>query len=210
MRTASPRVAVIMATYNRAHLLTRSINSLLQQQFDNFEFILVDDGSADDTFERINPYLLRYPHFTYLKHSNRRQPASLNVGIRLARATYVTFLDSDDAYLPAHLQVRYDFMRQHPEVDIVHGGVEIIGNAFVPDCYDLSRSIHIDKCVAGGTIFGKREALLRLGGFRSLPFAADHNLVARAQAAQMEVRRLAFRSYRYYRDTNDSLCDRIN
>ncbi len=204
------QVSVVMATYNRAGLLNRSIESLLLQNFQSLEFILVDDGSTDSTYEVVDPYVLKYDFFKYNKHSNRKQPASLNVGIQSARGKYITFLDSDDEYLENHLQLRYDYLEKNTDIDLIHGGLQVIGNEYVPDKNDLTRMIHIDECVAGGTIFAKQTVFRKLDGFQTLPFASDSDFVARAKLANMKVERVGFKTYRYYRDTEDGICNTIS
>src|SRR5215212_3810304 len=97
-----PRIAVIMPAYNRAGLIGRAIDSVLAQDFDDFELIVVDDGSADDTVEVVRRYDDPRVRLVELGR-NQGSNAARNAGIRSASAPLIAFLDSDDAYLPHKL-----------------------------------------------------------------------------------------------------------
>ena len=99
-----PLFSIIIATYNRAHLLPRAINSVLNQTYQNFEIIVVDDGSTDNTAETVEPFK-RDSRFIFHKlPQNRGTSAARNKGLDLATGYYVTFLDSDDELLPEALK----------------------------------------------------------------------------------------------------------
>jgi glycosyltransferase involved in cell wall biosynthesis len=100
----NPEISVIIPTYNRAYLITKTIDSVLKQTYDNFELIIVDDGSTDNTKEVINPYLSN-PKVKYIYQENKERGAARNNGIRHARGIYVALLDSDDLWLPEHLEI---------------------------------------------------------------------------------------------------------
>lgn len=96
-------VSIIIPTYNRAHLLPRAICSVLKQSFHDWELIIVDDGSTDDTEEVVRDF--SDPRVRYIRHdTNRGAPAARNTGIRAARGRYIAFLDSDDEWLPEKLE----------------------------------------------------------------------------------------------------------
>ncbi len=103
MAAARPAVSIILPTYNRAHCIRRSIDSVLSQTFKDFELIVIDDGSKDDTKQILESYDDRrivYVHNT----ENRGQTRRLNDGLRLARADLIAFQDSDDEWLPDKLE----------------------------------------------------------------------------------------------------------
>lgn len=98
-----PRVSVIIPTYNRAHLLPRAIRSVLCQTFDDFELIVVDDCSDDDTERVVRSF--DDSRIIYVRNNrNEREAGSRNRGVRTARANYLAFLDSDDEWLPRKLE----------------------------------------------------------------------------------------------------------
>lgn len=96
-----PFFSVIMPTYNRAEFLDRSIKSVIQQKFDDWELIIVDDGSQDNTKEVIKAY--KDNRIKYLYQRNAGVSAARNFGIKKCNGLYVCFLDDDDQYLEHHL-----------------------------------------------------------------------------------------------------------
>ncbi len=204
----APSVSVIIATYNREKLLPRALDSLLKQTLHNWECIIVDDGSEDNTFEVANEYLVKDQRFRYMKHGNKKPPLTFNSGIQASVGRFVTFLGSDDEYKDKHLQLRYDFMINNPKVDLIQGGVEIVGHPYVKDMKDLSKEIHISECKVGGTFFGKREIFFELEGFRNLEYADDADFWKRAER-KFNLTEVDYPTYIYYRDTPDSICSNI-
>jgi glycosyltransferase involved in cell wall biosynthesis len=98
-----PVISVIIPTYNRAHLVGRAIRSVLAQTFQDWELIVVDDGSSDNTEEVVCSF--QDPRICYISHEvNRGGSAARNTGIKVARGEYVSFLDSDDEWLPEKLE----------------------------------------------------------------------------------------------------------
>lgn len=203
-----PIISILTATYNRSKLLQRAWQSIYEQTYQNWEWIIIDDGSNDDTFEVIKP-ALQTKKVRYLWHSNQKQPLSLNVGLQLAVGKYISILDSDDEYLPEHLQKRLTIIEKNPVIDIIEGGLEIIGNPYVPDKNNIHKKIHIDECVAGGTFFGKIEVFKDLEGFRNLEYASDADFLERAKQENYQILKTNEKTYRYYRDSNDSICNQM-
>jgi glycosyltransferase involved in cell wall biosynthesis len=204
-----PIVSIILPTFNREKLLVRAINSVLNQTIQNWELIIVDDGSTDNTFEVVNSYLQKQENIRYIKHSNRRPPLSQNVGIISSVGKYISFLGSDDEYKPTYLEERINFLQTHSNVDLIHGGVEIIGHPFVKDKNDLSKEIHLSECVIGGTFFGKRKVFFELDGFKNLKYSDDSDFFERA-LQKFKIEKVDFPTYVYYRDTPDSICSTID
>ncbi len=204
----TPEVSIILPTYNRKNLLTRAINSVINQTYDKWELIIVDDGSTDNSIDVIEPYLVNYENVRYMRHSNRKSPLSLNAGILAAAGKFVTFLGSDDEYKPEHLELRMKLLSENTEVDLIHGGLEIIGTPFVKDKNDLTKLIHISDCIVGCTFIGKKEVFLELNGFRNLKYSDDSDFYERA-LGKYKILKVDYSTYIYYRDTPDSICSTI-
>src|SRR5688572_11024491 len=99
-----PLVSVVIPTHNRAHAVCESVNSVFQQTFDDFEIIVVDDGSTDPTLERLAELQATGKSFRVVRHErNRGAQAARNSGARAAQGKWLTFLDSDDKLLPESL-----------------------------------------------------------------------------------------------------------
>lgn len=105
-----PAVSVVIATYNRADLLPETIESVLRQRFRNFELIVVDDGSTDDTQEVLRSYGSRIRTFY---QENRGPAAARNLGVQHARGQWISIQDSDDLPTPDHLEALFAFAEKH-------------------------------------------------------------------------------------------------
>jgi len=104
-----PDFSVVIPTFNRKHLLSRSVKSVLNQTFQNFELIIVDDGSTDNTEELVKEF--NDNRIKYIRHSeNKGVSTARNTGIKNANGTLIAFLDSDDEYLPAFLEETRNYL----------------------------------------------------------------------------------------------------
>src|SRR5205085_11286677 len=104
----APKVSVLTPLYNSAAFIRGTLDSLLAQTYTNWESLLVDDGSTDDTAEVVRPYL-EDSRFRYVRQENQGIAGARNTGIRAATGEWVCLLDHDDRWLPEKLerQVRY-------------------------------------------------------------------------------------------------------
>lgn len=203
-----PAVSIILPSFNREKLLKRAVNSVLNQTFKNWELIIVDDGSSDGTFSLVNEFQKDFENIRYLKHPNKKLPLSLNTGIQAACGEFITFLGSDDEFKPEHLELRYNYMNENPNIDLLHGGIEIIGDPFVKDKNDLSRKIHLEECHIGGTFFCRRKIFEVLGGFKNIEYSEDSEFFERVEE-KFKTAKVNFKTYVYYRDTPDSICNSV-
>jgi glycosyltransferase involved in cell wall biosynthesis len=111
------KVSVIIPTYNRAELLREAIESVLAQTYQDFELLVVDDGSTDQTCELVAEYGER---ITYIFQKNRGVSSARNLGIRSATAGLIAFLDADDLWLPKKLEQQVAIMEHHPDLQLCH------------------------------------------------------------------------------------------
>ncbi|GAB6282154.1 MAG: glycosyltransferase family A protein [Ignavibacterium sp.] len=204
----NPTVSIILPTFNRAYILMRSINSVLNQTFKDWELIIVDDGSNDNTFQLINDLINQNYRIRYVKHRNIKLPFSLNIGIQISSGKYLTFLGSDDEYKNNHLELRVNYLESHSDIDLIYGGLEIIGNPFVKDKNDLSKLIHLNDCIVGGTFFGKRNVFIDLNGFKNILYSEDSEFFERAKE-KFNIIKVDFQTYIYHREVEDSICNNI-
>ena len=101
----NPKVTVIMPTMNRASLLPRSIDSVLSQNFTDYEFIIIDDGSTDNTKQVVEEYVKKDPRIRYIRYEkNQGIPTVRNRGIAEAKGEYIAWQDDDDEWLPGKLE----------------------------------------------------------------------------------------------------------
>lgn len=112
-----PKVSVIIPCYNSTAYLPQAIESVLAQTYQDFEIILVDDGSTDQICEVISAYSAS---LNYLRQENSGPAVARNTGLRAATGKYLVFLDADDELLPAKLELQVGFLEQNPTIDIVY------------------------------------------------------------------------------------------
>jgi glycosyltransferase involved in cell wall biosynthesis len=116
-----PKISVVIPTYNRAHLLPECINSVLDQTFRDFEIIVIDDGSTDNTREVVSAFPV-----IYLWQENQRLPGARNKGSELAQGEYIAFLDSDDVLLKNALEKSVEVLDRHPEAGFSYGQAYLV------------------------------------------------------------------------------------
>mgnify|MGYP005748084551 CR=1 FL=1 len=119
-----PFFSVIIPVYNRGKVISTSIESVVNQTFENWELIIVDDNSCDNTFEVIN--LFKDSRIVYLKNDKNFGPAySRNRGIDIAKGEVISFLDSDDRFFPDFLKSTYLFLKENQKIGFCWTGLEV-------------------------------------------------------------------------------------
>jgi glycosyltransferase involved in cell wall biosynthesis len=111
------KVTVLMSVYNGARFLRDAVESILAQTMSDFEFIIIDDGSTDETADILASY--RDSRLRIVHQPNQGLPAALNRGLRMARAELVARMDADDISLPKRLQHQYQHMLAHPQITVL-------------------------------------------------------------------------------------------
>lgn len=129
-------VSVIIPTYNRSRYVSKAIDSVLAQTYANYEIIVVDDGSTDNTKSVLDPYqdIIRYFH-----QENAGVSATRNLGIKESKSEWIAFLDSDDEWLPKKLEEQVNFINKHPEVVLHAVNLDI-------SCYRSNGTTSFDHC----------------------------------------------------------------
>lgn len=172
----APAISVVMSVFNGQAFLAPAIESILNQTFRDFEFIIIDDGSADKTSEILSAYASRDARIRTVRHENKGRTASLNGGISLARANYIARMDADDIALPGRLLQQIEFLRQHPEVGLLGGAVQLIDHS--GKVFDTVRPPLSDSEIKSimlrynpmwhPTVVMRKEVLLAVGTYRTI------------------------------------------
>lgn len=204
-----PFFSVIITSYNRANLLRRALNSLILQTEKDWEAIVVDDGSTDNTHALIVPFLQLNNKITYIRQISKGCVASKNSGILLSTGKYITFLDSDDEFKRDHLATRKDILLKNPAVELLHGGVEVIGSVYVPDRFDYAKMIHLHDCAIGGTFFIERKLAFLMKGFSPMPLGHDADFLDRVIQLGATVMKTRLPTYVYHRETQNSITNNL-
>lgn len=184
-----PAVSVVLPTYNRARLIHRAIQSVLNQTYTNLELLVIDDASSDNTEEIVRSF--RDSRIRLVRHNeNKGGAASRNTGIRMARGKYIAFQDSDDEWMPSKLAIQVDAMEKAaPNVGVVYTAfwrAEKGSKNFIHYRRVTNRSgnIHTDllrrNFVTTPSILARRDSLFKSGLFdEQLPRLQDWDLVIR-------------------------------
>lgn len=185
----APFVSIVIPSYNRAHLLGRAIRSVLNQTYKNFEVIVVDDASTDDTAEIVKTF--KDDRIQYILHdANAGGAAARNTGIRASRGEYIAFQDSDDEWFPEKLEKQMTLFEQvSAETGVVYTGFWRVRNnhkTYIPPDGikqkegDIHRELLKRNFVSTQTVVVKKECLEQSGLFdERLPRLQDWELFIR-------------------------------
>jgi glycosyltransferase involved in cell wall biosynthesis len=169
----TPIISVILPTFNRAYLIEKSIESVLKQTFTNFELLIIDDGSTDDTetvVQNIND-----PRIKYIKCiENKGASRARNIGIKNAQGEYIAFQDSDDEWYPNKLEMHMEaFKTASPDVGVVYTGLYQLTNdrkVYYPKDHSLAEGDMLSEILNKGGIWTvslciKKECFDVIGAF---------------------------------------------
>ncbi|MBS1616221.1 MAG: glycosyltransferase [Bacteroidetes bacterium] len=124
MPNPNPALTVLMPAFNAGAYIREAIESVLSQSFEDFEFLIIDDGSKDDSLRIIQSF--QDPRIRVISRANKGLIASLNEGIGLARSGLIARHDADDICLPQRLEKQYSFLQQHPKYLLVGSDAEYV------------------------------------------------------------------------------------
>ena len=181
-----PDISVVMPAYNAGRYVAAAVESILKQVFSSFEFIIINDGSTDDTSEVLQGF--SDPRIRLVERENRGFARTLNEAIDMARGRYIARMDADDISLPERLKWQYEFMERNPGVDILGGQADIINEN--GDRYDttrmptswmnISRFIEYACPLCHPAYFVRRPVYETLKGYRHMPPVEDYDFLFRA------------------------------
>jgi len=118
-----PLVSVIVPTYNYGRFIGETLECLRAQTYENWECIIIDDGSTDDTAERVSHFMERDARFKFLRQENALQAAAKNNGLRNSAGEYIQFLDADDLIESQKLEQQVEYLEAHTHVDVIYGSM---------------------------------------------------------------------------------------
>ncbi|MUG96107.1 glycosyltransferase [Scytonema sp. UIC 10036] len=144
-----PKVSVVVPAYNVSHYIEDALRSLQRQSFKEFEVLIVDDGSTDNTAEIVKPYVKSDSRFQLWQKQNGGLSSARNHGIRHARGEYIALLDGDDIYHSDKLARHVATLNHHPEVGVVYSASRAIRDDGKPTPIYLSgKPVHSDPLLA--------------------------------------------------------------
>lgn len=183
---SDPTVSVVIVTYNKGDTISEAIESVLRQTYRDLELLVVDDGSTDDTAERVARF---GPQVRYLRKENGGTGSARNLGIAQARGRFVAFLDGDDLWLPRKLERQMELFREQPEALAVQCSAHCVDERLRvfesrlcrPERDSLKRFLLFENLPAfSSAVVVRKEAFERIGGFATdLVILSDWEMACR-------------------------------
>ncbi len=170
----NPEISILMSCYNASRWLSESIDSILTQTYGNFEFIIIDNGSTDDTWDIIQRYRDQDKRIVAISKNNTLLPDSLNVGIAQAKGEWIAKLDADDLCEPTRLEEQINFARKHPEVVLLGAGfleIDEQGKLIKKHLYPSEHSAlvrhleHLQSFFPHSSAFYRLDMIRLIGGY---------------------------------------------
>ena len=193
---SSPLISIIMPAYNSESTIAPSIDSVRSQTLQDWELIIIDDNSSDNTDKIVRPYLIDERIILINLQQNQGVAAARNTGISESKGKYITFLDSDDLWMPEKLEHQIAFHRKNPDLHMSYTDYEIIGeisessSSLKKQMKDHNKiksgvpRIYYENMIGILTVMAEKKILVDLGGFdTSLQGTEDHDLWIRMAKA---------------------------
>jgi glycosyltransferase involved in cell wall biosynthesis len=184
MHYNNPKVTVLMPAYNAGKYIGEAIASVLKQSFGDFELLIINDGSTDDTLKIIHSF--HDARIVVINQENKGIAAALNVGLKLARAPYIARFDADDICYADRLKIQYEFITAYPEYNIIGSAadyMDVNGNFIFTQhpAGHLNEEIQQLKYTIcpfiHSSVFYKKEQIIKNGGYNEHAYTfEDHFL----------------------------------
>jgi len=179
----SEKVSVVMAAYNGEMYIEESVRSILGQTLKNFEFIIVDDGSTDGTFDKLQQ--IDDPRLRIIRQRNQGQTSALIAGIKQAKGDLIARLDDDDYSLPNRLMHQLEFMEAHPKVclcgsrfqELDRGNLITQRVPFVQTSTEIKKIMSLYNPFAHSSVMFRRDDYYKVGGYsKNYTISMDYDL----------------------------------
>ena len=174
----SPLVSIVTPAYNSAHVIERTIASVMNQDYPRVEHIVIDGGSTDGTVD----ILRRYPHLRWISEPDRGQSNAINKGFRMAQGEVLAWLNADDTYNPGAISTAVQWLQSHSDVGLVHSDYHVIDEE---DChlytlhaidFELDQLFLTNEVPGQFTAFWHRYVLDRVGDLdEDLHYVMDYD-----------------------------------
>ncbi len=168
------KFSIVIPTFNRSHLISRTISSALDQNYGNFEVIVVDDGSTDNTREVVSTF--KDSRLKYYYKKNEERAVARNFGTKIATGDYINFLDSDDYLYKNHLKTAKEVVLQHDFPEFVHLAFDVIGENGARFSRTDSVLSAENKRLLKGNCFSCNGVFLKRQTAENYPFNTDRKL----------------------------------
>ena len=205
MQTKTPKISVLMSAYNSEKYIAEAIESILNQTFKDFEFIIINDGSTDKTAEIIEKYAKKDVRIRFVNNTkNQGIIAALNPGFAMCRGEYIARMDSDDISTPERLATQVAYLDAHPEVDLCSCGMELFGakqEIWVREANveDVKITALFHSPILHASSMWRRASFERVGlrFLQEMVPAEDYDMWTRAMAAGLRLVNIPQVMYKY-------------
>lgn len=196
MPGATPLLTVFMPVYNAGPYLADAVESILNQSLQNFEFLIINDGSTDNSLEVLEKYAARDKRIRLISRENKGFIKTLEEGFETITTEIVARMDSDDISTPDRLQKQYDFLQRTPDCSVVGCQVRLMSGTGELQGIDprpttdtnLKLFLAFGCALSGPTVMFRKRAVENAGGFRQSAWPAeDYDCWARMAAADPKV-----------------------
>lgn len=179
----TPTVSVIMPVYNAEKFLREAIDSILRQTFEDFELIIINDGSNDNSQRIIDSYAAHDVRIVAVKQRNHGVVYTANKAISMARGKYIARMDADDISLPDRLRQEVSILDKHPKTVLVCSSFEVFDEhgeyryreIVLPDNNAIQRALYLRNPIANGSTLIRKKSLVEAGLFDEI-FAEDFHM----------------------------------
>lgn len=199
-----PKISVVMSVYNGEKYLKDSIESILNQTYRHFEFIIIDDGSTDKSLSILNAYVKKDNRIIIISRENRGLAYSLNEGVKLAKGKYIARMDVDDISDKFRLENQLEYLEENEDVDILGSFVEIFGSDIQEDflkienwfnikfnCRDIKNILlKSGCCIAHSSVMLKKDIFKILIAYEEKYLCEDYNLWLRALKKGLKIEKI--------------------
>jgi glycosyltransferase involved in cell wall biosynthesis len=196
----APVISIVMPFYNAAPYLAEAVKSILDQTFSNFEFIIINDGSTDGSEKIIQSFSDKRIKYI-VNPENRGLVYSLNKGLDAAEGSLIARMDGDDISMPERLERQFEYLRMHPEADLVASQVQLINEkgqltGFWKEDRDnnspelIKEFLSVNNCIAHPTILAKADVIQRLRYREVQGQAEDYDLWLRWVSAGKTIHKI--------------------
>ena len=178
--TYSTLISVIIPVYNGEKTIRETIDSVIKQTFDNFELIVINDGSTDSTLDIVNS--IQDSRIKVFSYDNAGQSASRNWGISLAKGEYISFIDADDLWTPDKLESQLKALQENPQASVAYSWTDWIdesgnlrdrGTHITENGYVYEQLLLNNFIANGSNVLIKSEAIKETGGFETSLIPAE-------------------------------------
>ena len=180
----SPSITVLMPVYNAEQYIKEAVDSVLNQTFSDFEFIIINDGSTDGTLAILEGYAEKDDRIRLISRENKGLVETLNQGLRLAKAPLIARMDADDISLPDRFKMQYSFMQNYPNTVVLGGRCIAIDSDGDPlttwnkltssdGIQDQHLNSLLGSAIAHPAMMYRKDNVLSVGGYRKDAYPAE-------------------------------------